>query len=348
MTAVVTGGAGFIGSHLCEALLERGEEVVCIDNLLTGDIRNLDDFIDDPRFRFIEADIGEGLPEDLPAPDVIFNLACPASPKDFEALSLEILDVCSRGMVNVLELARESGAVLVQASTSEVYGEPEVHPQIEDYWGHVSSVGERSCYDEGKRYAEALVMAYRRRHGVDARLARIFNTYGPRMRIDDGRVVPNFVCQALGGRPLTIYGDGMQTRSFCYVADTVAGLLALADADPGDIDVACPAYNIGNGTEITVLEFAECVMDACGTSAEVQRVPLPQSDDPTRRRPDTSKLTALTGWRCETDLATGLALTTEWFAAKLAETIGRAAQGPDRGHRDVSVVSRPRDHTHGL
>jgi len=326
MTTIVTGGAGFIGSHLCEALLARGAQVVCIDSLLTGDIRNLDSFIDDPRLRFVEADIGEGLPEGLPAPEVIFNLACPASPKDFERLSLEILDVCSRGMVNVLELAREHGATLVQASTSEVYGEPEVHPQTEDYWGCVSSVGDRSCYDEGKRYAEALVMAYRRRHGVDARLARIFNTYGPRMRLDDGRVVPNFVCQALGGEPLTIYGDGSQTRSFCYVADTVAGLLALADADPDAIDAACPAYNIGNGAEITVLEFAQCVLGACGTSGELQRVPLPQSDDPTRRRPDTSKLSALTGWRCRTDLATGLALTTEWFAARLADSGTGAAR----------------------
>jgi len=332
--AVVTGGAGFIGSHLCEELLARGAEVYCLDNLVTGVTENLDGFIDAARFHFLEVDISEKLPDGLPAPDVIFNLACPASPKDFGPLALEILDVCSRGTRNMLELARAHGAVFVQASTSEVYGEPEVHPQTEEYWGHVNSIGERSCYDEGKRYAEALVMAYRRLHDVDARLGRIFNTYGPRMRPDDGRVVPNFMQQALVGEPLTIYGDGMQTRSFCYVGDTVAGLLALADAGADRVDEANPAYNIGNGEEITILEFARRVNEACGSSSELQMVPLPHADDPTRRCPDTAKLRGLSGWRAQVSLEEGLARTAEWFAARIGD------EGSDRAAGSEQAASR--------
>jgi len=244
------------------------------------------------------------------------TLACPASPVDFGPLALEILEVCTTGMRNMLEQARAHGAVLVQASTSEVYGEPEVHPQSEDYWGHVNPTGVRSCYDEGKRCGEALAMAFRRTHGVDARLARIFNTYGPRMRLDDGRVVPNFMRQAFAHEPLTLYGDGSQTRSFCYVTDTVAGLLALADADPHMIDDMCPAYNVGNGVEITIAEFAEQVRQACDSASEIVMVPLPQKDDPTRRRPVTTKLRELTGWRPTVSLEEGLRRAAEWFAPR--------------------------------
>lgn len=317
-TVWVTGGAGFIGSFMCEALLNRGADVWCIDNLLTSTGENIATLRGVPRFTFVKADICEELPDELPAPNLIMNLACPASPVDFGPLSLEILHVCSIGMRNVLEQARRHGSIVVQASTSEVYGEPEVHPQTEDYWGHVNSIGERSCYDEGKRYAEALIVAYRRRHGVDGRLARIFNTYGPRMRLDDGRVVPNFMCQALQGEPLTLYGDGTQTRSFCYVTDTVAGLLAIADADAAAIDPANPAYNVGNGAEITIAEFADEVRGACASDSEVVTVPLPQADDPTRRRPDTTKLRELAGWLPAVSVGEGLSLTAEWFAAEMA------------------------------
>jgi len=315
-TVWVTGGAGFIGSFMCEALLDRGADVWCIDSLLSSTGENVGLFEGRPGFHFVEADICEQLPGDLPAPELSMNLACPASPVDFGPLALEILEVCTTGMANMLEQARRHGAILVQASTSEVYGEPEVHPQSEDYWGHVNSIGVRSCYDEGKRCGEALAMAFRRAHGVDARLARIFNTYGPRMRLDDGRVVPNFMRQAFANEPLTLYGDGSQTRSFCYVTDTVAGLLALADADADAIDGANPAYNVGNGVEITIAEFAEQVRLACESTSEIVMVPLPQKDDPTRRRPVTTKLRELSGWRPVVSLEEGLARAAEWFAPR--------------------------------
>ncbi|MCD6360111.1 MAG: NAD-dependent epimerase/dehydratase family protein [Armatimonadetes bacterium] len=313
-TIVVAGGAGFIGSHLCEALLERGARVVCLDNLITGVRANIRPFEEDEGFEFIEADIIEGLPGDLPEADVVFNMASPASPKDFGPLALEILRVSSEGTRHLLEYARSCGAVFVQASTSEVYGDPLEHPQEESYWGHVNCVGERSCYDEGKRYAEALVMAYRRLYGVDGRLARIFNTYGPRMRPDDGRVVTNFIGQANVGEPLTIYGDGTKTRSFCYVADTVGALTALAEADEERIDAERPAYNIGNPSEITILEFAERVRHICGSDSELRMVPLPQADDPTRRCPVIDRITELTGWVPRVELEEGLRLTRDWLA----------------------------------
>jgi UDP-glucuronate decarboxylase len=313
-TAVVAGGAGFIGSHLCEALTARGARVICLDNLVTGLRANLDSFAEQGRLEFIEVDVSDGLPDGLPDADFVFNLASPASPKDFGPLALEILRVSSEGTRHLLEHARASDAVFVQASTSEVYGEPEEHPQVESYWGRVNSVGERSCYDEGKRYAEALVMAYRRLHDVDGRLARIFNTYGPRMRPDDGRVVTNFICQARAGEPLTLYGDGLQTRSFCFVADTVAGLIALAEADRDAIDAERPAYNMGNPSEITVREFAERVLEVCDSASELKTIPLPQADDPTRRCPDTTKLRELTGWVPAVDLAEGLRHTRDWLA----------------------------------
>ncbi|HUS81452.1 MAG TPA: NAD-dependent epimerase/dehydratase family protein [Armatimonadota bacterium] len=313
-TAIVAGGAGFIGSHLCEKLLSRGAHVLCLDSLITGARSNIEPFTADPRFRFIEVDISEGLPDDLPDADVVFNLASPASPKDFRSLALQILRVAGEGTRHLLEHARACSAVFVQASTSEVYGEPLEHPQTESYWGHVNPVGERSCYDEGKRYAEALIMAYRRLHNVDGRLARIFNTYGPRMRPDDGRVVPNFILQALAGEPLTIYGDGTRTRGFCFVEDTVAALVALADADPDAIDADLPAYNIGNPEEITIRQFAERVRDVCGSSSELKVVPLPQADDPTRRCPVIDRMRALTGWEPVVGLEEGLRQTRDWLA----------------------------------
>jgi len=316
-TVTVSGGAGFIGSHLCEELLRGGAEVFCLDNLITGVQQNIASLLDDPKFHFIECDITNGVPTDLPAMDVIFNLACPASPKDFAPLAIQILRVCSEGTLNMLQLARKHGAIFVQASTSEVYGEPQVHPQREDYWGHVNPIGERSCYDEGKRYAEALAMAYRRLHGVDARLARIFNSYGPRMRPDDGRVAPNFILQALAGEALTIYGDGTQTRGFCYVTDTVAALLALAGVDKCAVDDACPAYNIGSGDEHTILEFAEHVKRVCQSNSRLELVPLPHADEPTRRCPDTSKLQATTGWEPTISLQEGLEQTLRWLEQQL-------------------------------
>ena len=313
-TAVVAGGAGFIGSHLCEALIAHGARVICLDNLVTGLTANLDSFADQGRLEFYEVDVSERLPDNLPHADFVFNLASPASPKDFGPLALEILRVSSQGTDHLLEYARVCDATFVQASTSEVYGEPEEHPQVESYWGRVNSVGQRSCYDEGKRYAEALVMAYRRLHHVDGRLARIFNTYGPRMRPDDGRVVTNFICQARAGEPLTLYGDGSQTRSFCFVTDTVAGLIALAEADREAIDAERPAYNTGNPSEITVRQFAERVREVCDSTSELKNIPLPQADDPTRRCPDTSKLRELTGWAPEVDLDAGLRQTRDWLA----------------------------------
>jgi UDP-glucuronate decarboxylase len=318
-TALVTGGAGFIGSNLCRALLERGWEVHCVDNTLTGRASNVDDLLNHELFHYTEHDIVEGWPDGLVPPDFIFNLACPASPVDFGPLALEIMAVCSVGMQQVLELARESGAMLVHTSTSEVYGEPLEHPQEEHYWGNVNTLGSRACYDEGKRFAEALLMNYRWLHGVDARMVRIFNTYGPWMRPDDGRVVPNFIRQALTHKPLTVYGDGSQTRSFCYVSDTVAGILAVAEMEADAVDPERPVYNLGNGQERTILEFAETVIDVCASDSRTVHVPNPHTDDPARRCPDTSKLEAATGWRAEVNLRTGLEKTVAWFRQELQD-----------------------------
>jgi len=316
-TALVAGGAGFIGSHLCETLLARGAQVVCLDSLITGVRANLQHFADHPRFQFREVDLVAGLPSDLPRADVVFNLASPASPKDFGPLAVEILRVGSEGTRHLLEYARACGAVFVHASTSEVYGDPEVHPQDESYWGKVNCLGLRSCYDEAKRYAEALIMAYRRRYGLDGRMARIFNTYGPRMRPDDGRVVTNFICQAQAGQPLTIYGDGSQTRSFCYVADTVAALIALAEAEAQALDPELPAYNVGNPVEITIRQLAERVRAICQSDSELVFVPLLHVDDPTRRCPVIDRIHALTGWWPRVDLDEGLRRTRDWLAGQV-------------------------------
>jgi nucleoside-diphosphate-sugar epimerase len=313
MTVMVTGGAGFIGSHLCRALLDRNCDVFCVDNGVTGRFTNVADLRDNDRFHLIEHDIIEGLPAQPAAPDAIFSLACPASPTDFGPLALEIMRVCAEGTRHLLERARECGATLLQASTSEVYGEPLEHPQEEHYWGNVNTLGTRSCYDEGKRYAEAMLMNYRWLHDVDGRMVRIFNTYGPRMRPDDGRVVPNFIRQALKGKPLTVYGDGTQTRSFCYVADTVAGILAVMDMEADEVDPERPVYNVGNGRETTIVDFARTVIEVADVGGELVFQPNPHADDPARRCPDTTKLQQATGWSTSVGLREGLERTVAYF-----------------------------------
>lgn len=302
---VVAGGAGFIGSHLCEQLLARGDEVVAVDNLVTGRRSNIAHLEGVDGFRFVEHDVCVPFTVDGPV-DAVMNLASPASPIDFRDLALEILAVGSDGTRNLLELARTHGARFFQASTSEVYGEPLVHPQPETYWGNVNPIGPRSCYDEAKRFGEALVMAYHRVHGLDVRIVRIFNTYGPRMRPDDGRVVTNFAVQALQGRPLTIYGDGKQTRSFCFVDDEVRGFLALLDGS------LTGPVNVGNPNEFTMLELAELVLELTGSTSTLDFEPLPV-DDPTQRRPDITIARDVLGWSPMIELREGLERTIAWL-----------------------------------
>jgi len=302
---VVTGGAGFLGSHLCGLLLDRGNEVVAVDNLSTGRLDNLRSLAGRAGFAFLRQDVSDGL--DVAGPvDAVLHLASPASPPDYLGRPVDTLRAGSLGTFHTLELARARGARYLFASTSEVYGDPHVHPQPEAYWGNVNPVGVRSVYDEAKRFGEALTMAYHREHGVDVRISRTFNTYGPRMRPDDGRVVSNFVVAALAGKPLTVYGDGRQTRSFCYVDDQVRGLAALLDCDH------VGPVNIGNPEELTVLELAEAVLDLTGSASEIVFEPLPQ-DDPTQRRPDISLAAAVCGWRPTVGLRPGLARTVAWF-----------------------------------
>jgi nucleoside-diphosphate-sugar epimerase len=322
MRALVTGGAGMIGSHLVDALLARGDRVIVVDNLLTGRRRNLDHLATNPALTVVEADVcAAGNPLLRVGPvDQVYHLASPASPVDFARYPLETLLASAEGTRHALDAARRWGAVLLLASTSEVYGDPEEHPQAETYRGNVNPLGPRSCYDEGKRFAESLAMAYWRVHGVDVRIARLFNTYGPRSRPDDGRVVPTFCVQALTGEPLTIFGSGRQTRSLCYVSDTVRGLLALADA-PG---LAGEVVNLGCPEERTVLEIAEIVAEAAGGSCRLDRQPLPV-DDPTRRCPDITKARRLLGWEPEVDLEIGLELTLAYFRDELAISRGAAA-----------------------
>ncbi|KNB54066.1 UDP-glucuronic acid decarboxylase family protein [Streptomyces caatingaensis] len=310
---VVTGGAGFVGSHLCERLLEDGAEVWCVDNLATGSPANVAHLGGHPRFRLVRADVCD--PDSLaavPAPvDLVLHLACPASPADYLRLPLQTLEAGSNGTRTALERARRDGARFLLASTSEVYGDPLEHPQHERYWGNVNPIGPRSVYDESKRYAEALAAAYRRTHGTDTAIVRIFNTYGPRMRADDGRAVPSFIRQALDGEPLTVTGDGSQTRSLTYVDDTVDGLLALAASDhPGPV-------NIGGAQETTVLELARRIIDLTGSSSTVRFVDRP-ADDPARRRPDTTRARRQLGWQPRVDCAEGLKRTVEWFAGPAA------------------------------
>jgi dTDP-glucose 4,6-dehydratase len=303
--AVVSGAAGFIASHLCDRLLERGWEVVGLDNLVTGSAANVGHLDGNPRFRLVRHDVSLPLQVEGPV-DFVLHFASPASPVDFPALPIQIVKVGTLGTHNLLGLARAKGARFLLASTSEVYGDPLVHPQPESYWGNVNPIGPRGCYDEAKRCAEAFTMAYHRAHGLDTRIIRIFNSYGPRMRLDDGRVIPNFFTQALRGEPLTVYGDGSQTRSLCYVDDLVAGALAVLDGpDP-------MPFNIGTQDEVTMLELARLVRRVAGSDSEIAHRPLPQ-DDPRQRRPDTTRARQILGWTPTTRMEDGLRRTLEYF-----------------------------------
>ena len=305
MRILVTGAAGFVGSHMCDRLLAEGHSVVAVDNFLTGSEWNLVHLADHPRFRLIRHDIIQPLSIDGPL-DAVVNMASPASPKDYLQHSIATLDVGSAGTRNMLEMARAKGACFLLTSTSECYGDPLVHPQIETYWGNVNPVGPRSCYDESKRFAEALTMAYHRTYGVATNIARIFNTYGPRMKLDDGRVVPAFVDQALRGKPLTIFGDGSQTRSFCYVSDLVDGLYRLMCSSERY------PVNLGNPNEMTIREFAERIRRITGSSSQIVSRPLPE-DDPRQRQPDISKARRLLAWEPRVSLEDGLQLTIDYF-----------------------------------
>jgi dTDP-glucose 4,6-dehydratase len=303
--ALVTGGAGFLGSHLCGYLLGQGFRVVCMDNLVTGSVRNIESFAGNDDFKFIKQDVTEYL--FLPGPlDFIFHFASPASPIDYLELPIQTLKVGSLGTHKTLGLAKAKKAAYLLASTSEVYGDPLVHPQKETYWGNVNPIGPRGVYDEAKRFAEALTMAYHRFHGVDTRIVRIFNTFGPRMRANDGRVVPAFIGQALSGRPLTVFGDGSQTRSFCFVRDLIEGIYKLAlsrETDP---------VNIGNPREMTVKQFAELIIKLTGSTSRIEHRPLPV-DDPKIRQPDIAKAKAVLAWEPRVDLEAGLRETIEYF-----------------------------------
>jgi dTDP-glucose 4,6-dehydratase len=310
MRAIVTGGAGFLGSHLTDLLVSKGHSVVVIDNLVTGDATNLTHLSGNPAVEFLQRDACRPM-LDLAGPvDFVFHMASPASPVDFTRIPLEVLRVNSIGTEQALELARMHGAGFLMASTSEVYGDPKESPQREEYWGNVNPNGIRSCYDEGKRYSEALTMAYRRQYGLNTHIVRFFNTYGPRMRLDDGRVVPNMVRQAILGEPITVYGTGMQTRSFGYYADILDGVYRLAISDYHD------PVNLGSQEERTILEFAEAVRKAIGSSSEIVYLPA-ASDDPQQRRPDTTRAKEVLGWEPTTGLDEGLALTIKHFRERL-------------------------------
>ena len=307
---VITGGAGFVGSHLCERFLAEGHDVICVDNLLTGHRRNIAHLLDNPRFSFVEHNVSEPITIDG-AVDNILHFASPASPADYLAHPIATLKVGSLGTHNALGLAKAKNARFLLASTSEVYGDPDVHPQREDYWGNVNPIGPRGCYDEAKRFAEAITMAYYRYHAVKTRIVRIFNTYGPRMRLNDGRVLPAFMGQVLRGEPMSVYGQGDQTRSFCYVTYPVDGIYRLLHADFNE------PVNIGNPSEITVLELAkEIIAMVPGSKSTIAYEPLPQ-DDPRRRRPDITRAQTLLGWNPTIDRADGLARTLEYFRTVL-------------------------------
>jgi UDP-glucuronate decarboxylase len=303
---LVTGGAGFVGSHLIDRLLERGNEVLCVDNLFTGARRNIAHLHNHPRLEFLRHDVTFPLYVEV---DEIYNLACPASPIHYQHDPVQTTKTSVIGAINMLGLAKRLKVPILQASTSEVYGDPAIHPQEESYWGNVNPIGVRSCYDEGKRCAETLFFDYHRQHGLEVKVARIFNTYGPRMHPNDGRVVSNFVVQALAGQPITIYGNGAQTRSFCYVSDLVDGLMKLMDSPA---EVTGP-INIGNPVEFTIRELAEEVIRLTGSSSELIEMPLPQ-DDPKQRQPNITQARAKLGWEPTVPLAQGLSPTIEYFA----------------------------------
>jgi dTDP-glucose 4,6-dehydratase len=310
--ALVTGGAGFLGSHLCDALLAEGYNVVAVDNLLTGRQANIEHLRNDSRFEFQNIDINR--PFDCGPVDFVFHFACPASPVDYTVHGIETLQVGSLGTFHALDVARKYNAKYLVSSTSECYGDPLEHPQKETYWGHVNPIGPRSVYDEAKRFTEATTMAYHRYYKVDTRIVRIFNTYGPRMQLNDGRVVPNFMKQALRGEELTVYGDGSQTRSFCYVSDEVDGFIRLSKSDEH------LPVNIGNPSEFTILECAQKVLQVTGSKSKIRNEPLPQ-DDPKQRRPDITKAKTLLGWQPKIDLETGLKMSLEYFKKASAEDL---------------------------
>lgn len=341
-TCLVTGGAGFLGSHLCDALLERGHRVICVDNLETGSQRNIA-HVRGPNFTFLHTDIIEPYEVDEPI-DFVYHLASPASPVDYLRLPLQTLQVGSAGTQHTLELAKLHGARFLLASTSEVYGDPEVHPQPERYWGHVNPIGPRGVYDEAKRYAEALTMAYHRKQGVDTGIVRIFNTYGPRMRPRDGRAIPTFLRQALAGERLTVFGDGRQTRSFCYVDDLIRGLIRLAESGyEGPV-------NVGNPDEFTLLELADAVIEVTGSSSEIAFADLP-TDDPHQRRPDISQARELLDWSPTIPLREGLRLMLEKsgrepFVGERITISGGAGQPSARRRDVVANRSLPVDRLH--
>ncbi|MFM7129729.1 MAG: UDP-glucuronic acid decarboxylase family protein [bacterium] len=310
MRVLITGGAGFIGSHLCDAYVQAGHDVICVDNLLTGRRENVQELIGRPGFSFRPHNISEPLFVDG-AIDQVLHFASPASPVDYLAHPIATLKVGSLGTHHALGVAKAKNARFILASTSEVYGDPEIHPQREDYWGNVNPVGPRGCYDEAKRFAEAITMAYHRAHGVNTGIVRIFNTYGPRMRLNDGRVLPALMCQALKNEPMTIFGDGSQTRSFCFVDDLVRGIMLLAACDEHD------PVNIGNPAEITIRQFADEIQSMVpGHSAGIEPKPLPQ-DDPRKRRPDISRARAILGWEPNVGRRDGLAVTLDYFKSEL-------------------------------
>lgn len=306
---LITGGAGFIGSHLCKRLLTEGNEIICLDNFYTGSKDNVKDLLDNKNFKLITHDITEKFSAQV---DEIYNLACPASPPHYQYDPIKTMETSVLGVSNMLKLAKENDAKIMQASTSEVYGDPKVHPQTEDYWGNVNPIGIRSCYDEGKRCAETLMMDYHRQHNLKTRIIRIFNTYGPNMDMNDGRVVSNFIVQALKGEDLTIYGDGSQTRSFCYIDDLVEGIIRMMNNPQGFIG----PVNLGNPSERTILDFAKIIIEMTGSKSKIISKPLP-SDDPTQRKPDLSVAKKELNWEPKIDIKEGIAKTIEYFERKI-------------------------------
>lgn len=306
---LITGGAGFIGSHLCDKLLNDGNYIICLDNFFTGSKDNIGHLIGNENFELIEHDITE---EFFTQVDQIYNLACPASPPHYQYDPIKTIKTSVLGVINMLELAKKCNATILQASTSEVYGDPKVHPQTEDYWGNVNPIGIRSCYDEGKRCAETLIMDYHRKYNIDVRIVRIFNTYGPNMDMNDGRVVSNFIIQALKGEDITVYGDGLQTRSFCYVDDLIEGLIKMMNNPQKFIG----SVNLGNNSERTILDFAKMIIDMIGSKSKIIHKELP-SDDPMQRQPDLTLAKRELNWQPTTDIKVGLEKTIKYFETKL-------------------------------